>query len=453
MSFDTEKKVITRFAPSPTGLLHGGNYRTAIFSYLFARQHNGQFIVRIEDTDRERSKKEYEENILESLAWLNLEYDALYRQSELVQKHSEALESLIAGGYAYISKEEAKDGSGIIRELVRFKNPGKQVSFDDLIRGRIEIDTTDLGDFVIAKSITEPLFHIAVVVDDALMGVTHIVRGEDHIANTPRQILLYEALGYAIPHYAHLPLVLDESRAKLSKRRGAEPLTYYRDKGYLPQAILNFLALLGWNPGTEKEIFTKDELMQSFALDRVQKSSGIFNVEKLNWINKEHMKLLTKEEQFRQISNYLPRQITELAEFSKEKLMSMNDLLIEHITSFGQIREMGEAGELTFYFAQPSYEKEKLFWKDERDNTMLTQRLTKVCDIIMGIDEKNFGQEIIKNALWEYATNEGRGQVLWPMRYALSGRDKSPDPFQLAQILGKSVTLKRIGHAIALCHG
>ncbi len=449
---NSEQKIITRFAPSPTGLLHGGNYRTAVFSYLFARQHEGKFIVRIEDTDRERSKKEYEENILESLAWLELEYDALYRQSELILKHTHALKKLVAEGHAYVSKEEAKDGSGVIRELVRFKNPGKRVSFDDLIRGHIEIDTTDLGDFVIAKAIDEPLFHIAVVVDDVAMGVTHIVRGEDHIANTPRQILLYEALGYSIPYYAHLPLVLDETRAKLSKRRGAQPLTYYRDNGYLPEAILNFLALLGWNPGTDKEIFTKEELIRTFSLDRVQKSSGIFNVEKLNWINKEHIKLLSKEERLKNIKAFLPDDIKKLSGFSEEKLQSMSDVLIEHITHFGEIRTMALAGDLTYFFAQPTFPKEKLFWKDESDATKLTGRLTKVHELLESLNEDQFTQENIKNALWDYATEEGRGQVLWPTRFALSGKEKSPDPFQLAAILGKNETLQRISAAIQMHH-
>lgn len=449
---NNEEHIITRFAPSPTGLLHGGNYRTAVFSYLFARQRGGKFIVRIEDTDRERSKKEYEENILESLAWLDLEYDALYRQSELVLKHSEALQRLIDSGHAYISKEEAKDGSGVIRELVRFKNPGKRISFEDLIRGHIEIDTTDLGDFVIAKSITEPLFHIAVVVDDAAMGITHIVRGEDHIANTPRQLLLYEALGYTAPHYAHLPLVLDDSRAKLSKRRGAQPLTYYRDNGYLPSAILNFLALLGWNPGTDKEIFTKEELVEAFSLPRVQKSSGIFNVEKLNWINKEHIKLLSKEEQCAHIEAFLPPEITQLPGFSRERLLNISSVLVEHLTHFGEIRTMAQDGDLTYFFTQPTFPKEKLFWKDETDTTSLTLRLTKVSELLGSIDESNFTAESIKEVLWDYATKEGRGQVLWPTRFALSGRDKSPDPFQLAAILGKKETLARINAAVAMHH-
>ncbi len=441
------KKVVTRFAPSPTGLLHGGNYRTAIFSYLFARQNGGKFILRIEDTDRERSKKEYEDNILESLAWLGLEYDEFFRQSEHVESHTAALRRLIESGNAYISKEAAKDGSGVIRELVRFKNPNKRVKFDDIIRGVIEIDTTDLGDFVIAKNISEPLFHIAVVVDDASMGVTHIVRGDDHIANTPRHILLYEALGYAVPSYAHLPLVVDEKRAKLSKRRGAQPLSYYREQGYLPQAILNFLTLVGWNPGTEKEIFTKDELIKDFDLSRVQKSAGFFNIEKLNWVNKEHIKRLTAEEQCSYIEGFLSSSVTSLDGYSHEMLLRVTPVLIEHISHFEEIQELAERGDVSYFFEDPKYSTEALFWKDDKDAGNTLGKLDKVIELLKNVSAENFTAEIIKSTLWGYATEAGRGNVLWPMRYALSGRDKSADPFTLAGILGKETTIRRIEHA------
>ncbi|MEQ1561755.1 MAG: glutamate--tRNA ligase family protein, partial [Nitrospira sp.] len=290
---EKNEKIITRFAPSPTGLLHMGNYRTAVFAFLYARKNNGQFILRIEDTDRQRSKKEYEDNILESLEWLGLKYDAFYRQSENIKDHTETLEKLIREDKAYISKEEAKDGSGTIKEIVRFRNPKKVVVFDDLVRGKIETDTTDLGDFVIAKSLTEPLFHLAVIVDDHNEGVTHVIRGEDHIPNTPRQILIHEALGIDVPKYAHLPLVLAEDRTKLSKRKGALPVTDYKDRGYLPQTLLNFMALIGWNPGGEQEVFSLDELIKLFDITKIQKGGGIFNPEKLDWLNKEHMKTLS----------------------------------------------------------------------------------------------------------------------------------------------------------------
>lgn len=443
-------KIVTRFAPSPTGLLHGGNYRTAVFSYLFARKHGGKFIVRIEDTDRERSKKEYEENILDSLAWLGLEHDALYRQSELVANHTKALEDLVKTGNAYISREEAKDGSGVMRELVRFRNPNKRVAFTDAIRGLIEIDTTDLGDFVIAKGIDEPLFHLAVVVDDASMGVTHIIRGEDHIANTPRQILLCEALGYAVPQYAHLPLVVDDKRAKLSKRRGAQPLTYYREQGYLPEAILNFLALIGWNPGTEQEIFTKDELTELFTLERVQKSPGFFNVEKLDWVNKEHIKRLSIEEQCAHIERVLPPSITTLASYSHEMLFLITPILVEHITHFGEIRELAERGDVAYFFEDPLYERNALLWKDERDTERTAKHLDKVSELVSGIAADDFTADRVKASIWDYSTEVGRGSVLWPMRYALSGRDKSPDPFILASTLGKETTMRRIKSAIEI---
>lgn len=440
-------KIITRFAPSPTGLLHGGNYRTAVFSYLYARKHGGKFFVRIEDTDRERSKTEFEKNILESLEWLGLEYDALYRQSELVENHTKALEALIKSGNAYISKEEAKDGSGAIRELVRFKNPNKKVSFTDAIRGLIEIDTNDLGDFVIAKNITEPLFHLAVVVDDASMGVTHIIRGEDHLPNTPRQILIIEALGYTVPQYAHLPLVVDDKRAKLSKRRGAQPLTYYRDQGYLPGAILNFLALVGWNPGTEQEIFTKNELTEMFTLERVQKSPGFFNIEKLDWVNKEHIKKMSVDEQCTNIERLLPAYIKELSGYSRDMLYKITPLIIERITRFGEVLELAQNKELSYFFEDPVYETDALMWKDERSPATTANRLKKVSELIGGINDDVFNADSVKVAIWDYSTEVGRGNVLWPLRMALSGLAKSPDPFTLAGILGKETTIRRIATA------
>ena len=267
--FSKKSKVVTRFAPSPTGLFHSGSYRTALFSYLYARQNGGQFILRIEDTDKARSKKEYEDNIIESLKWIGLEYDAFYRQSDNLPTHQKYLNQLIAEGKAYVSKEPArgKDGAPVLGEdgkekmveVVRFKNPGGKVKFHDLIRGDIEMDTTELKDFVIAKNLNEPLFHLAVVVDDFTEGVTHVIRGEDHISNTPRQILIARAIGAPEPTYAHLPLILAEDRSKLSKRKGALAITEYRDKGFLPEAVVNYMALLGWNPGTEQEIMSLKE--------------------------------------------------------------------------------------------------------------------------------------------------------------------------------------------------
>src|SRR3989344_2844149 len=326
-----KSQIKTRIAPSPTGDLHIGTARTALFNYLFTKQNNGKFIVRIEDTDKERSKKEFEDNILEELKWLGLDNDKLYRQSERTDIYKKYIEKLLKEGRAYLSKEESKAKMGKQIEVVRLKNPNKKVEFDDIIRGKIEFDTTELGNFVIAKNINEPLYHLAVVVDDYEMEISHIIRGEDHISNTPRQILIQEALGIDRPRYVHIPLILTQNRSKMSKRDNATSISEYRRKGYVSDALINYMALLGWNPGTNKELFTINELIEEFSIENIQKGGAIFDIEKLNWFNREY----------------------------------------------------------------------------------------------------------IKKIIWDVAEKEGRGSVLWPIRYALSGRNKSPDPFQLAEVLGK----------------
>lgn len=429
--------IVTRFAPSPTGLLHMGNYRTAVFAYLYARKMNGKFIVRIEDTDRERSKEEYKDNILDSLSWLGLTYDELFIQSEHVAVHKKYLEQLIAQDDAYISKEEAKDGSGVMRELVRFRNRGEVVIFDDSIRGRIETDTTDLGDFVIAKSLSEPLFHLAVVVDDHEEGVTHVIRGEDHIANTPRQILIARALNFQIPLYAHLPLVLAEDRTKLSKRKGALPVTAYKEMGYLPETLLNFMAFTGWNPGGEQEIYTLEELISIFELSRIHKGGAIFNSEKLAWMNKEHMRRQTKEEQMRMISPFF-------IEYEKETLEKLLPTVIDRISSYGELATVEET-EFRFFKTRPTLLAEKILWKNGGKEEAI-KHLTAVADLILYCDYSS--PEVIKASIMPYAEEQGKGNVLWPLRVSLSGQDKSVDPFTICYILGYDETKARIRLAL-----
>ncbi len=284
------QKVVVRMAPSPTGSFHVGSARTALFNFLFARKNNGKFILRMEDTDKTRSKKEFEGDIFESLEWLKLEWDGeLWHQSERTDIYKSYLNKLIQTDKAYISTEI----EGENREVVRFRNPNKQVVFEDLVRGQVEFDTTELGDFIIARNLNEPLYHLAVVVDDFESGITHVIRGEDHISNTPRQILIQEAIGAPRPMYAHLSLILAPDRSKLSKRKHGESvsLDHYRRKGYSPEAITNYLALLGWNPGTEQEIFTLDELINVFDFSRVHKGGAIFDEKKLAWVNRKHFNL------------------------------------------------------------------------------------------------------------------------------------------------------------------
>ena len=439
-------QIVTRFAPSPTGLLHAGNYRTAVYAYLFARKNKGKFILRIEDTDRARSKQEYEDNIREALSWLTLENDATYRQSENAPHHETLLRELVESGKAYVSKEEPKEPGGRT-EVVRFKNPNRIVTFTDAIRGDISVDTTDLGDFIIARSFTEPVFHFAVVADDAEEGVTHIIRGEDHISNTPRQILIREALGFAAPTYAHLPLVLGSDRTKLSKRKGAKAITEYRDLGFLPGAVLNYLALVGWNEGTDKEIYDKDELVSVFSLEKIQKSPGIFDETKLRWINKQHLRLLPESVIDAEIVARGANYPKTLEIFKKGAARS--DLL-ERIETFGDIDAMLSSGEFDFYERAPVPVASSLLWKKDPSVENTKAHITSVIETWETIPHESFTSESVKLAIWDYAEAKGRGAVLWPVRYALSGRDRSPDPFTLAEALGKEETLKRLAAAITI---
>lgn len=457
--------IITRFAPSPTGNLHAGNYRTALYSYLYAKKHGGDFVLRIEDTDKERSKAEYKDNIISALSWLGLEYSQSIIQSERADAHKIALEKLIADGHAYISKEEIKK-EGDRAEVIRFKNPNRKVKFIDLIRGEIEIDTTDLGDFVIARSMTEPLFHLAIVVDDEFMGVTHIIRGEDHISNTPRHILIQEALGYTVPTYAHLPIVLAKDRTKLSKRKGALPITEYRNRGYLPDAVLNYMALVGWNPGTDQEIFTREELIEAFDLAKVQKSGAIFDDVKLDWVNKEHMNRLSDEAFQIHFQNYLTDFLDapdreKLTSIEYEKIAMM---LRERLTYFGQIKNMLDDGELDFIFETPHFENDEArkmlicpekMWKNGSGEKITvdgesTKAILSQVNELIATYEGVWDKDTVKALLWPFAEHEGRGIVLWPLRIALSGKEKSPDPFTIASIIGKNEVDKRLTNAISI---
>lgn len=428
----SERKVVTRMAPSPTGKFHVGSVRTALFNYLFARQNGGRFILRIEDTDKERSKKEYEADIVEAFDWLGFEYDEFYRQSERTDIYKEHIQKLIDQGYAYISKEEVKE-EGQRNSVIRFKNPNKLVKFNDVVLGDIEVDTTDLGDFVIAKDLENPLYHLTVVIDDGLMDVTHVIRGQDHIANTPRQILILEALGFQRPIYAHIPLILAPDKTKLSKRHGALATLEYRDLGYFKEAIINFMALIGWNPGDDREFFTKEELISEFKLEKVQKGGGVFNIEKLDWFNKHYLNKQPKEKLLSAVKQYV--------KFEDESTLERAvPTLIERINKYNDLKNEN----LSFYNQVPEYDIEDLVWKDS-DKFQTKEFLAQVIKILETADFSS--NESIKNSLWGFAEEKGRGNVLWPTRYALSGLPKSPDPFTLAYILGKTETIERLNKA------
>ncbi len=455
--------VITRFAPSPTGYFHAGSYRTALFAWIYARQNKGKFILRIEDTDKERSKKEYEENIIESLKWLGLEYDEFYRQSDRTDIYKRYIKELIATGHAYVSSPEqeavrakeiaarfgkaAKPESGEpLKSVIRFKNPNKKVAFNDSIRGRVEFDTTELGDFVIAKNENEPVFHLVVVIDDHEMGVTHIIRGEDHISNTPRQILIFEAIGALVPQYAHIPLLLSADRSKLSKRMGAVPVSEYRSRGYIREAIVNYLALLGWHPSDDKELLSTDEILAGFSLERVQKSGAIFDEEKLKWFNRQYILKLPDADFAEYAKPFVPEWIVPKSQIFNKLIPVLRD----KISTFGEITAMlSPSGELAFVHTLGEYGKELLLWKKNPDPTAAHKHLSHVRDLLKLLAEDACTADSIKQALWPYVEAQGKGDVLWPLRMALTGQERSPDPFVAAALIGKDESLKRIDAALA----
>lgn len=444
--------IVTRFAPSPTGLLHAGNYRTAVFAYLFAKHTGGKFIVRIEDTDVARSKPEYENNIFEALAWLKLSADATYRQSEHRARHRELLEKLTAADIAYVSKEEIQK-PGDREEVIRFRNPGGAVTFTDVIRGPITTDVSDLGDFIIARSFDEPVFHFAVSVDDADEGVTHVIRGADHISNTARQMLIQRALGFPTPLYAHLPLILDSTHKKLGKRTGAKALTEYRDKGILPEALLNYLALLGWNPGDDREYLSLNELIEAFDISRVQKGSAIFDEVKLFSVNQYWMRRLSDTEFLTYLADRLP-----LDTFDVNKLRKAVPLLKERSQTLEEAREL-LTGELSCLFQTPDLERDRLIAKELLDCPGMTKTaLECLLKAVQSLPE-GASVEAVKEVIMPIANAEeakgkgGRGAVLWPLRYALSGADRSPDPFTLISILGPEEAISRVSSAIGILEG
>lgn len=447
--------MVTRFPPSPTGYLHIGRARTALFNYLYARKNRGSFIFRIEDTDKARSKDKYEKDIIESLKWLGLSHDnqEIWRQSERTAIYRKYLEGLIEKGKAYISKEE-NPGQGERAQVIRFKNPNIKIKFTDLIRGDVEFDTTELGDFVIARDVNDPVYHFAVVIDDFLSGVTHVIRGEDGVSNTPRQILIQKAIRAPEPAYAHVPLILAADRSKLSGRHGAVSVREFREKGYLPQALVNYLVLLGWNPGTDQEIFSLDELIEVFDLTKVQKGGAVFDEKKLRWINREHIRRLPEGDFEKELKSRIESsgRVKDLAwKITDEMIEKIASVIVDRIETYSDIDDMITARDLDFYFSEPQYDCLSLKWKDESDLFSARNHLDFIRVELAKLPEKNWNEENVKAVVWPYAENQGRGAVLWPFRYALSGRDKSPNPFTLASILGKETTLKRIEKALKLC--
>ncbi len=437
-----------RFAPSPTGFVHVGNARTALFNWLFAKKSGGRFILRIEDTDVERSTKEYEAQLLQDLRWLGLDWDegpdvggpyGPYRQSERLHLYRQHALKLIEEGkayYCFCSPEELEEErkkamqegrpyvySGKCRNIplqeakrrveagekasVRFKVPERgTLEFDDLVRGRLSFDLSLIGDFIILRSNGMPSYNYAVVIDDRYMKITHVIRGEDHISNTPKQILIYEAFGWEKPKFAHLSMVLGPDRSRLSKRHGATSLGQFRQEGYLPEALMNYLALLGWSPPDGKELLTKQELIKRFSLDKVSRASAVFDYGKLRWLNHQHMRLLPAEELAERL---LPFVEDKLPDADRDFLRLCAQLLLD---SSYTLKEMALQ-----LFALLEFEPAA---KDEKASEIIRG---KGREIILAFADKVKKGRRVEQVLREVSKETGaRGKELYlPLRVAITG--------------------------------
>jgi len=486
-----KQSIRVRFAPSPTGYPHVGNIRTALFNWLFARHHGGSFIVRIEDTDVTRKVEGAVKDILDGLRWLGLDWDegpevggkyGPYFQSQRLDLYQEAAERLVSQGNAYycycspqrleemraeqvrrkqppgydrhcrdLSAEERrkKEAEGIT-PVVRFKTPLEgQTRFDDLIWGGVAFENNTIDDFVLLKSDGYPTYHLANIVDDHLMEITHVLRAEEWLSSTPRHLMMYEALGFEPPQFAHLPMILGPDRAKLSKRHGAVSIIDYREQGYLPEAMVNFLALLGWSLDDKTEILSRQELIDNFSLERVSKTAAVFNLDKLNWMNGVYIRSLSADEFFEAVEPYLMMDIPagQALISSEEYVRDILPLVQERARTLTEVAELAQF----FFVDELSYDTELLIGKNmSRESAAKAleasqQRLSQ---------SEAFDAESLEAVLRPLAAELGlkTGQLFGTLRVATTGRTAAPPLFQTMAVLGKERCLKRIEVAMTRLH-
>jgi glutamyl-tRNA synthetase len=423
---------------------------------------------------------------MESLTWLGLDWDygpdkpgpfGSTIQSERLESYRKFAQKLADQGLAYPDpftegeveefrkKAESEKRPFLFREHrpetfgvwdgkqpLRFKVPTiKRYEWTDAVRGTLDAGEEALDDFILMKGDGYPTYNFAHIIDDHHMGVTHIFRADEFISSTPRFLSLYDALGIPYPVFVTLPPILREDKTKkLGKRDGAKDILEYRKEGFLPDALRNYLAFIGWNPGTEQELFSLKELIESFTIERVQTHGAVFNEEKLLWFNKEHVRNLPDDVFLDAVKSFIPSAMQSLPGWDENVLQRALPVLRDHIHTFGDIARMAEAGEMDFYFSTPTPTRKNLGWKETPSDVTATH-LKHVIGVLES--QSTWTPEALKEALWEYASEKGRGEVLWPTRFALSGREKSPDPFTLAYILGKTSTLDRLHRALATIEG
>jgi len=468
--------VRVRFAPSPTGYLHLGNARTALFNYIFAKHNNGKLVLRIEDTDRERSKKEYEDMLIDDLKWLGVEWDegvdkggefAPYRQSERTEIYKEYIEKLKQSGHIYkcyctpeeleeerkkalaekrpprysgkcrnLTEEERKKLEAEGRSYVwRFRVPdGETIIFEDLIKGIVEINVNEFGDFVIVRSDGSPVYNFVVVIDDALMKITHVIRGEDHLSNTPKQILIYRALNFEVPKFAHLPIILGEDKSKLSKRHGAVSVRAFRDEGYLSEAMFNGLALLGWHPKEDNEVLSKEEIIKEFKIEDIHNAPAVFDRAKLRWLNSVYIR------EKLDLDDLTKRAIPFFKKFGYfgdyEYYKKVLDVIRDSLEVLNDIKDRA----YPFFIEDYSIEEGLEFIQSETGKEVIKRFYEKIKDR-ENIDRNDF-KKITKEIQKELKV---KGKNLFmPIRVALTGKTSGVDLSLLVEVIGKEKTLKRL---------
>jgi glutamyl-tRNA synthetase len=426
-------QVRVRFAPSPTGNLHIGSARTALFNWLYARHNKGAFILRIEDTDNERSKTEFLDEILGSLRWLFMEWDGepVY-QSKRLEIYRSYAEKLAQNGLA------RREGPATIFKVEK----AKRIAFDDIIHGRVEFSTDDIKDQVLIKSDGTPTYNFACVVDDHEMKITHVIRGDDHISNTPKQVMLYEALGIPMPKFAHIPLILSSDGGRLSKRHGATSISEYRSMGFLPDAIVNYLSLMGWAPGDDREIMTVEELVKSFDVRDVNKTGAIFDLDKLNWMNGQYIAAKTDEELAGLIDAHLAA--------AGAKLSAPRALLVRVAGLYKmRIKTLSEFAGMTDFFFSDDYSVDK----KAVEKYIAPAECKKILTGFSARVEKvgTFSRGAIEDACRAFAEENGlkAAQVIHPTRVAISGKTAGAGLFEMMEVLGREKVITRMRRAAA----
>lgn len=479
---NNDKRIKVRFAPSPTGHLHIGGARTALFNYLFAKRMGGIFLLRIEDTDLERSTVESEKVIIEGLKWLGMNWDegmevggerGPYRSTERIEIYTLYIEKLLRSGDAYycyctpeeleaerqelMAKGEMPRYLGRCRNLtpeqkkkyeqegrkpsIRFKVPeGKVIKVNDVVRGMVEFESDGIGDFIIVKSDGTPVYNFAVVIDDYLMEITHVIRGEEHLSNTPRQLLIYEALGFEQPVFAHVSLILGKDRTKMSKRHGSTWVEQYIEAGYLPEAIINFLVLMGWSPGEEREIFSLEELENKFSLERVSKNPAVFDIDKLNWMNGQYIRNTPVERITKLAIPHLLKSgfIKDIEKIDLEWLQKLVGIVQGELSYVGEVSE-----KVRIFFdddAKPKDAEAEEVMKMEHVPELLKAFKQKVVNVQLINDE--FAKGVFKEIQNETGI---KGKNLYmPIRVAITGQVHGPELVEILKILGRETLIKRL---------